>query len=238
VTHDPATDVPIGRKDLPSMTDLRRPLRPDFVAWLDRIDDELVGAALLVEEALPRVTSAFLAGHRGAIVTTRAMSNEVDARVRFVEEQGFLLLALEAPVAGDLRRLVSILRLITAVERSAALLRHVTELLDRVDPRLFPEPVRQQVSELGCRVAEVFRRGVDAWRQRDGLAAGELDRADAQVDQLAHRLVDQAEALSDPADVIALGLLGRYWERIADHGVSFAQHGTFAVTGQRVEVGP
>lgn len=236
--EESATDVPIRREDLPPMTEPRRPLRPDFAAWLDRIDDELVGGALLVDEALPRVTAAFLTGDRGVILTTRAMANEVGARVRFVEEQGFLLLAREAPVAGDLRRLVSILRLITAVERSAALLRHVAELLDRVDPRLFPDPVQQQVRELGCRVAEVFRHGVDAWRQRDGLAASELDRADAQVDQLAHRLVDQAEALSDAADVIAVGLLSRYWERIADHGVSFAQHGTFAVTGQRVEVGP
>jgi phosphate transport system protein len=50
--------------------------------------------------------------------------------------------------------------------------------------------------------------------------------------------VDRAEQLTDPAQLIALGLLARYWERIADHGVSFAQHGTFAVTGERVEVGP
>jgi phosphate transport system protein len=238
VRDDHLHDVPLGHEHLPPMTEPRRNLRPDFVAWLDHLDDELVGAALLVEEALPRVTAAFLAGDRGAIETTRAMAQEVNRRVRFVEEQGFILLAREAPVAGDLRRLVAILRLITAVERSAALLRHVAELLDRVDPRRFPDPVQQQARELGRKAAEVFRGGVDAWRQRDGLAAGELDAADSQVDHGAHRLAEQAEGLTDAADVIALGLLCRYWERIADHGVSFAQHSTFAVTGERVEVGP
>jgi phosphate transport system protein len=166
------------------MTEPRRELRSEYAAWMDRIDDELVGGALLVTEALPRVTAAFLACDRTAITATRAMASEVDARVRFVEEQGFLLLAREAPVAGDLRRLVSILRLITAVERSAALVRHVAELLARVDPRELPTPVREQVAELGRSAAAVFRDGVDAWRQRDGLAAGELDEADAAVDRL------------------------------------------------------
>lgn len=215
----------------------RAELRSDFAAWMDRVDDELIGGALLVVEALPRVTTAFLAADRTVITMTRATASEVDARVRFVEEQGFLMLARESPVGADLRRLVSILRLITAVERSAALVRHVAELLVRVDPRDLPEAVRVQVTELGGSATRVFRAGVDAWRRRDGLAASELDQADAAVDRLAHRLVEQAELLTDPTQLIALGLLARYWERIADHGVSFAQHATFAVTGERVEVG-
>ena len=66
----------------------------------------------------------------------------------------------------------------------------------------------------------------------------ELVEADRAVDRLAHGLVEQAELLDEPAEPLVLGLLARYWERIADHGVSFAQHSTFAVTGERVEVGP
>lgn len=223
---------------LPPLNAGRRELRTEYAEWMDRIDDELIGGAILVSEALPRVTAAFLASDRQAITYTQVMCQDVAERVRFVEAQGFLMLAREAPVAGDLRRLVSILRLITAVERSAALIRHVAELLDRVDPTRLPAPVRQQADELGRCASDVFRSGVDAWRRRDGLAITELDDADDAVDRLARGLVGQAEHLTDAADLIALGLLGRYWERIADHGVSFAQHSTFAVTGQRVEVGP
>jgi phosphate transport system protein len=98
--------------------------------------------------------------------------------------------------------------------------------------------VRRQVAELGRVATAVFRDGVDAWRRRDGLALRELDEADTEVDRLSDSLLDQAEHLSDAAQLMALGLLARYWERIADHGVSFAQHSTFAVTGERVEVGP
>jgi phosphate transport system protein len=233
-----APPPPVHRDDLPPLAPARSELRGEYAAWMDRIDDELVGGALLVSDALPRVTAAFLASDRQAIPYTRTMCQDVGERVRFVEDQGFLMLAREAPVAGDLRRLVSVLRLITAVERSAALVRHVAELLDRVDPVGLPEPVRQQVDELGRCASDVFRDGVDAWRRRDGLAVTELDGADAAVDRLAKGLVDRSEHLTDAAELIALGLLARYWERIADHGVSFAQHSTFAVTGQRVEVGP
>jgi phosphate transport system protein len=238
VPEEPSVRASVRRDELPPVSPTRGELRTEYAAWMDRIDDELIGGALLVSEALPRVTAAFLAADLQAIAFTRSIANEVNERVRFVEDQGFLLLAREAPVAGDLRRLVSILRLITAVERSAALQRHVAGLLERVDPVLLPDPVRAQAQELGCRAAEVFRLGVDAWRRRDGLAVTELDRMDAEVDTLADGLLEQADHLTDAADLMALGLLARYWERIADHGVSFAQHATFAVTGTRVEVGP
>lgn len=225
------------RRELPPLHTPGRELRRDYHAWLERIDDELIGAAVLVEEALPRTVAGFLGGDRTCPVATRALVHDVHDRAREVEEQGFLLLAREAPVAGDLRRLVGILRLITAVERSASLLGHVADTADTVDPSALPEPVVRQVEELARHATTVFRMGVDAWRQRDGLALGETIDADEAVDRLARGLVAQREQLHDPAQLIALGLLARYLERIADHGVSFAQHGTFAVTGERVEVG-
>jgi phosphate transport system protein len=223
---------------VPSEEEHRGRLRGSYRAWLDRIDDELIGGALLVSEAVPRVTRAFLRADRSCIDITQATATEVDERVRHVEQEGFLLLAREAPVAGDLRRLVAILRLVTAVERPAALLRHVAETLDRVDPRTFSIPLQRQADELGSRAGEVYRRGVDAWRTRDGLAVHELTAADSAVDRLSLGLLAHAEQVGGTEEALVLGLLGRYWERIGDHGVSFAQHSTFAVTGERVEVGP
>lgn len=229
---------PVDRRDLPPIGEPQTPVRVRFQGWLDEIDDELVGGALLVSASLPRVTRAWVAGDRSCIVEARSMVADVAERVRRVEEQGFLVLAREAPVASDLRRLVSMLRLVTSVERSAALLKHVAETLERVDPRELPAEIREQAEELGRQAGDVFRRGVDAWRSRDGLAVHELDDADGAVDALSVGLLEQADAVESPAEAMALAQLARYWERIADHGVSFAQHSTFAVTGERVEVGP
>lgn len=214
-----------------------RPVRQDYQRWLDEIDDELVGAALLVSEAVPRVTRALLAADPACVPEASSLSADAHERMRRVEDEGFLMLAREAPVAGDLRRLVAILRLVTAVERSAALLRHVATTVERLDPRTLPEEVRTQVDELGRRSGEVYRRGVDAWRARDGLAVHELDEVDRAVDQLAVGLVQHSERLEDASSALVLGLLARYLERIADHGMAFARHTTFAVTGERPPTG-
>jgi phosphate transport system protein len=232
------SEDPIRRQDLPSLHEAPGFVRSSFQTWLDGIDDGLIAGAHLVTDALPRISHGFLQADRACLAEAQAMTAAVDVHSRTVEEQGFLLLAREAPVAGDLRRLVAILRLVTAVERSAALLRHVAETLDRLDPRQLPAEIRQQLGELASRTAEVFRHGVDAWRQRDALAVTEADRLDEAVDTLRDRVLERGEAeLEEPAELLLLGLLARYYERIADHGVSFAQHATFAVTGERVEVG-
>ena len=236
--HQQGDRTHLVQVDLEAMLSSQGPeaARKTFRAWLDEIDDELVGGALLVSESLPRVTRAFLTADRGCIDDVRALVSDVGERCRRVEEQGFHLLAREAPVSGDLRRLVAILRLVTAVERSATLLRHVAESLERFDPRLLPADLRRPVEELGARCATVFRAGLDAWRQRDGLAVNEVRQLDEAVDHLRQKVLELAETwLEEPAELLLLGLLGRCYERIADHGVAFAQDATFAVTGERVD---
>jgi phosphate transport system protein len=230
--------TPIGR-ELPADPEPGPGLRTEYRSWLDAIDDELVGGALIVVEAMPRVTRGFLAGDDGTVADATARSEDIAERCRRVEEQGFVLLAREAPVSGDLRRLVAILRLVHDVERSGRLMRHIAESVERIDPLRLPSPLRRQLGELAARSLEVYRRGVDAWRHRDGLAVHELDGLDADVDRLRTGLLVRAGELDGAGtDVLVLGLLARYYERLADHGVAFAQHVTFVVTGQRVDVGP
>lgn len=229
----------IGRSQLPPVSGPQgTELRVEYQAWLDEVDDELVAGGLTIAEAMPRILRALLSADRSCTGEARALASDVHERCRRVEEQGFLLLAREAPVAGDLRRLVSILRLVHDVERSGALMRHVAEAVERLDARLLPLELRQQLQELGARSIDVFRRGLDAWRQRDALAVHELVEQDNAVDALRTGLLVRARGLEGAsAELLVLGLLGRYFERLADHGVAFAQHVTFVVTGERVEVG-
>jgi hypothetical protein len=74
-------------------------LRGEYAAWLDEIDDELMGGALIVAEAMPRITRAFLAADRAVLDEATALSADVREHCRRVEEQGFILLAREAPVS-------------------------------------------------------------------------------------------------------------------------------------------
>lgn len=211
-------------------------LRVDFHSALDQLDDDFVRASLVVAESLPRLTREFIRGNKTSIEEAREMAADVDRQCLDIEENAFVLLARESPVSGDLRRIVALLRLVHDVERSASLLRHVSETLDRFDPRDLPAGIQDKVTELGDRATEVFRAGVDAWRRRDGLAVNEVDELDSQVDRLQEVLLAESAGLQAKlgGEMLVIGLIARYYERIADHGVALAQDAAFVVTGDRV----
>lgn len=211
------------------------PLRADYRERLDAVDDELIGSALLVAEAFPAIVRRLVAGDTAGTAEAVALAARVRASCRQVEDHGFLLLAREAPVSGDLRRLVSILRLVDHLDRAASLVRHVSHTGELLAVDRLPPDVRAQVERLGAAGVDVFHRGIEAWRQRDALAVNDLELADVAVDRQRTQLLVRACALEgDPSAVLQLGLLARYLERLGDHGVAFAQHTTFAVTGERV----
>lgn len=227
-------EPPSERPGLPSFEEGdRRELRARFHHAIDGLDDDLVATALVVVEALPRLTDGFFAGDVASIGDARSMAQGVYDRCRAVEDAGFVLLAREAPVAQDLRRLVALLRLALDVDRSARLLQHVSETLKHFNPRELPEDLRLQVRELADRSFEVFRRGIDAWRQADALAIVELQLQDSGVDRL-QSLIRETAAAHGGDELLVLGLITRYYERIADHGVAFAEEAVFVVTGDRL----
>jgi len=234
----PAPDRPAALPPLRLRSEPGPPLRTGFGARLDAVDDELTGAALLVAEALPGAVRAVLAADTSGIGPLTALAREVRSRCRAVEDEGFRLLALEAPVSRDLRRLVALLQLVQHVERAASILRHLAEVTADLDPRALTPEVRMQLQELALRSIAVFTAGLDAWRRRDALAVHELGRADREVDRMRTGLLVGARRLAaEPEALVSLGLVARYLERLADHGVVIAHHATFALTGERVEVG-
>lgn len=227
------------------MSDNRTPIpetrgevRVDFHTALDELDDLFVTTGLRVAEAVSQLSEKFLAGDTDAIEEATELSIDAGRHCESIEERAFVILARESPVSGDLRRLVALLRTTTDVDRSASLLKHVLESLERMDPRMLPDSVRSQVAELAERSAEVFLAGIDAWRRGDPKAVLEVDRADEAVDSLQLGLLDRVSELDESGnELLVLGLIARYYERIADHGVSIAQDAAFVATGDRVPIG-
>jgi phosphate transport system protein len=213
------------------------PLRNEYAARLSEVEDAFALAALRVLERLPRLTEALLSADRSLGPELREVEVEVRQRCAAVEEQCFLLLALEAPVSRDLRRVVSLLRTVHDVERAATLARHLAEAPARLDARFLPDDLQLQLRELATRSVDVLRRGVEAWCRRDALAVHDVVADDAEVDRLRTRMLVRArDAEGSVDDLVTLTLVGRYLERLADHGVALARHTAFAETGDRVAV--
>lgn len=208
-----------------------------FHLQLDELDETFTRAGLRIVEQMSRLVEGYLAGEEEVIADARRLMADSSQDCRAIEDRGFLLLARHQPMGSDLRRLVALLRMCTDVDRSAALLRHVCESLRVSDPRLLPTPLGDLLSELAQHSANVFGGGMDAWRTKDALAVNDLDRADEQVDRLQRLLLDTAATDDRVADDrLALGLVARYLERIADHGVAIARDTSFVTTGERVDL--
>jgi phosphate transport system protein len=212
--------------------------RLDFHAALDDCDEALLAAGHAVARAIRPMTEAFLTGDGHTAAALIARDREVDQACHDLEERCFLLIARQSPVAGDLRRLVAVLKCTQDVLRSGDLLRHVGESLTWIHPPSLPATLRETVDQLGEVSHDLFTRGLTAWQRRDALAANELEQADDQVDLLQKVLLtDLYTGTQSVEEAVSLALISRYYERIADHGVEIARQATYVATGERPPAG-
>jgi phosphate transport system protein len=162
---------------------------------------------------------------------------EIDLARERVEDNAFALLSLQQPVAGDLRIVVSALRMVSELERMGDLSVHVAKIARlRVPQVAVPREVRPTMEQMAATAEDMVRRVRSIITERDVEAAIALGRDDEVMDQLRRRSF--TELLSDEWQygveaAVDVALLGRYYERIADHAVSVANRVVFVVTGQQ-----
>jgi len=96
-------------------------LRKGFHHELDEVRTDLVRLAAAVIEAIPRATAVLLNGDLDGANALIRHDDEIDSLSIELEERCYQLLALQAPVAGDLRQLVAIVKMVADIERSADL---------------------------------------------------------------------------------------------------------------------
>jgi len=182
---------------------------------MGRISKMIIGAA---------ASTALLSADDEAAQTVAARRAEI-ARVHTnVEDQVVSLLVLQAPVAGELRFLVAVLRIVPEVELSAALAADIGRRGGMHIGSELPARVRGLVSELSARVQERWRRVADAYRDRDPEAHGRL-RADAEeIDDLYASLVAELASGTLRAPVLVeMALVVRFLKRLADHAVEISR---------------
>ncbi|MDO9455145.1 phosphate signaling complex protein PhoU [Nocardioides sp.] len=211
-------------------------MRDQFHDQLQSVFDDLAAICRQVEVAVGRATKALMNGD--VVTAEEVISADIDidrARER-VEDAAFELLSLQAPVAGDLRTVVAALRMVSELERMGDLSVHVAKIARlRVPEIAVPDAARPTMSRMAAVAEDMVRRVADIITSRDVEAAIILGRDDEEMDQL--RRNSFAELLADDwahgvEAAVDIALLGRYYERIADHAVSVANRVVFVVTGE------
>ena len=210
-------------------------MREAFHDQLDSVFDDLAGICRSVENAVRLATQALLTGDAEIAEQVISADADIDRAKEKVEDTAFSLLSLQQPVAGDLRVVVSALRMVSELERMGDLSVHVAKIARlRVPQIAVPEEARPTLERMGEVAVDMVERVHQIILGRDVEAAIELGRADEVMDQLRRRSF--TELLSDNwahgvESAVDLALLGRYYERIADHAVSVANRIVYVVTG-------
>lgn len=211
-------------------------MRQEFQTDLLEVGRLLVSMADAGRVAMRNATTALLDADRAAGESVVARDAEIDALYRQAEEKVQQVLARQAPVAGDLRLVVTALHVAGDLERMGDLAEHVARSALRRHPAaVVPEelrPVVAQMAEVADRIAGKITMVLSA---PDAVRAAELERDDDAMDELHRRLFlillgpDWAHGVEAAVDA---ALLGRFYERFADHAVNAGKHIVYLVTGR------
>ena len=211
-------------------------MRDSYREQLDDILADLVQMAQVVSSAVRTSTTALLEAdiHLAEQVITE--DEKLDRKQSEVEHRAFSLLARQAPVAGELRILVATLRMVTELERMGDLAAHVAKIARlRYPETAVPEALRQNFVRMGDVAEKMVVTAGQTLNDRNIQNAQELRDRDEEMDDL--RRAQFRVMLSDdwPYGVEAavdVALLGRYYERIADHAASMGRRIIYVVTGE------
>ena len=211
-------------------------MRTAYFDQLDSIVDELVTMTQMVQQAVRLSTDALLNADAGLADQVIEDDRKIDALREEIEDKSFELLALQQPVAGDLRMLVAAVRMVSDLERMGDLGVHVAKIAQmRVPEVAVPEPMLPTLNRMAEVAVDMVGAVSRIIAERDVDAARQLEQDDEEMDELRRRsfrmmLGDSWEFGVEPA--IDIALLGRYYERIADHAVSLARRVIYLVTGE------
>jgi len=211
--------------------------RHSYADQLDALRDDLVEITRLARTAVSEATTALLEGD--ARLAERVVSGDavIDELRERIEEHSFELLSLQNPVAGDLRMLVASLRMVSEVERIGDLAAHIAKVARlRAPDRAVPVELVGTVTRMATLADTMVGRLEQIIATSDVEAARSLDRVDEEMDRLRsatfRELLDSSWHHGvEPA--VDIALLGRYYERIADHAVSIGRRMVFLVTGEQ-----
>ena len=211
------------------------PLRHGFRDELDqlRLQVELMGVR--VDENLERMRLNLRSGDPMVADTAYTADNEIDAMNVSLTERCYLLLGRESPVASDLRFIVSVLRIVSELERVGDLALRVVKLTPKHELLQRSEVVFDILLTIADEAVEYFRVALRAWSSQDLQLATGLATETRNVDLYYERLVSELKALDGPDAVriaMAAFAAGRSLERIADHSAIIGARLRYLITGE------
>jgi phosphate transport system protein len=198
--------------------------RQEFDNELDAIEGKVIELFAMVAEGLPVATQALLSGSSDAYPMLAERDKAIDALYVEVEGLANREILLQAPVASDLRFLLSVLRIVPELERSHDLVVHIAASASHSLGGDLTARAKSLVARMGDLASEMWRNAVDSWYRRDRGAADSLAERDEDMDELYSSLIAELAAGQMAVPVaMEMALVARDYERLGAHAVNIAR---------------
>jgi phosphate transport system protein len=210
-------------------------MREQFQEELNAVNTTLVEMAVLVKAAVENATTALLTADLSLAEKVIADDLVIDEIQHELDAKTINLIARQSPVATDLRALVTSLRMSADLERMGDLAHHIAKSARmRYPATAVPPELSLTIEEMGRVCVKIIEKMALVVKNKDTERALEMEKDDDEIDGLHRKII---QTLLDPTwkhgveTAIDMTLLGRYYERCADHAVSIARRVYFLVTG-------
>ena len=211
-------------------------LRTGFHDELDDLRNQIARLGATVVELIPRVTDILLEQDlEGAEYVLRGDA-AIDARSIDVEERALTTLALQAPVAADLRQVASILKLAPEIERSADLCCNICKAARRIYGHELDPKLRGAIRRMADQATSEYKEVIEAYVANDPVRAAALRDMDDYLDDLHRQFIAQifeshAAGTVDLQVAVQLAVVARFYERLGDHAVNISHRVLYITTG-------
>jgi phosphate transport system protein len=198
--------------------------RQEFQRDLETIETKVIELFAMVAEDLPGATSALLTGSTDVLQALTEREQAIDALYPEIEDLANREILRQAPVASDLRFLVSVLRIVPELERTHDLVMQIASRANHVLGAGLSLRGRGLVERMGNLASEMWREAADSWYQRDRSAAAVLDLRDDEMDELYASLTAELAAGGMALPVaMEMALVAHFYKRLGDHAVNIAR---------------
>ena len=201
-------------------------MRTIFQHELTELSDALVEVGELVQLAITDATAAFRETNIELAEDVLNLGGRIDEKCSKLDQTAIDILARQAPVARDLKLVVTALRISSSLERMGDLALHIANLARyRFPERAIPKGMKKIFLEMGALDVDIAGLLVQMLRDQHPALLTEIDELDDKIDALHVRVFEKvlSDGLADTASIVDATLASRYHERFGDHAVSIAK---------------
>ncbi len=214
--------------------------REKFENQLKRLDNNLLKMAILVEESVNKAVYALKNQDTEAAAEVISDDEKINTMEIDITEECSIILATENPVAGDLKHIISIMKIITDLERAGDHSVHIAKNVIKLADETYIKPLID-LPKMAEIAVEIIHKGIESFLERDPDSAYKIAMRDSEIDDIHMQVVRELIfiMLTDNKKIdqaLSLMFTSRFIERLGDHAKNICEWSIYSVKGEKIDL--